>query len=190
VPITGASDHFVSEAIYLRDPDHHGIEIYRDRPREEWYDAEGNFRLGTIALDLDDLFDAMDDQPYEGQPAGTTMGHVHLHVADIDDTVRFYGEEGLGFEVMSLIPDQAAFLGAGGYHHHLGGNVWAGRGVSPPPPGTAALVHATVLLPDAGELERVAGLADAAGGRPERRGDGVLITDPGGNRLLLAVTGT
>lgn len=186
VPITGASDHFVSEAIYLRDPDHHGIEIYRDRPREDWYDAEGNFRMGTVPLDLDDLFDVLDEQPFEAQPRGTTMGHVHLHVADIDDTVRFYGEEGLGFDVMTLIPDQAAFLSAGGYHHHLGGNVWAGRGVGPPPPGTARLREATIVLPNAAELERVAGRADAAGGRPDRREDGVLVTDPGGNRVVLS----
>jgi catechol 2,3-dioxygenase len=188
VPITGASEHYVSEAIYLRDPDHHGIEIYRDRPREQWWDDEGNFRLGTAPLDLDDLFDALEgDEPFEAQPAGTTMGHVHLHVADVEETVLFYGEGGLGFETMALIPDQAAFLGAGGYHHHVGGNVWAGRGVGPPPPGTAALRHATILVPDAGELDRVAGKAEAAGGRPEPHDDGVLVTDPGGNRIVLSV---
>lgn len=183
VPISGASDHFVSEALYLRDPDHHGIEIYRDRPREDWYDADGAFRMGTIPLDVEDLLGVLDEQPFEGMPRGTTMGHVHLHVADVGESVDFYGA--LGFETMTVIGDQAAFLSAGGYHHHLGANVWAGRGVQPPPPGTAALRHATVLLPDAGERDRVAGLAEAAGGRPVAHEDGVLVTDPGGNRLLL-----
>jgi catechol 2,3-dioxygenase len=185
------SDHLVSEAIYLRDPDGHGIEIYRDRPRAEWPgDGHGGVRMDTLPLDTDSLIGVIDDPasvgPYPGMPGGTTMGHVHLHVADIADSERFYRDV-MGFDVMAHLPE-ATFLSAGGYHHHLGANVWAGRGVSPPPPGSAALRHATILLPDAAERDRVAGLIAEAGQEPETREDGVMVRDPGGNRLLLTTS--
>jgi catechol 2,3-dioxygenase len=189
VPLSGMSDHLVSEAIYLRDPDFHGIEIYRDRPRSEWPgDGRGGVEMATIPLDTDALIGALDGDPasagdYEGMPGGTTMGHVHLHVADIGDTERFYRDV-MGFDVMAHMPE-ATFLSAGGYHHHLGANVWAGRGASPPPPGSAALRHATIVLPDAAERDRVAGRIADAGQEPEAREDGVLVRDPGGNALLL-----
>src|SRR4051794_36003467 len=191
VPLSGMSDHLVSEAIYLRDPDWHGIEIYRDRPRAEWPgDGQGGVRMDTLPLDTDSLLETLDDPSsvgdYSGMPGGTTMGHVHLHVADIGDTERFYRDV-MGFDVMAHLPE-ATFLSAGGYHHHLGGNVWAGHGVSPPPPGSAALRHATVLLPDAAERDRVAGRIADAGQEPEAREDGVLVRDPGGNALLLAAS--
>jgi catechol 2,3-dioxygenase len=193
VPLSGMSDHLVSEAIYLRDPDWHGIEIYRDRPRSEWPgDGRGGVRMDTLPLDTDSLLTSIDDPSavgeYDGMPSGTTMGHVHLHVADIADTERFYRDV-MGFDVMAHLPE-ATFLSAGGYHHHLGGNVWAGRGATPPPPGSAALRHATILLPDAAERDRVAGRVADAGQEPEPAGDGdVLVRDPGGNALLLAAPG-
>jgi len=188
VPLSGMSDHLVSEAIYLRDPDWHGIEIYRDRPRADWPgDGRGGIRMDTLPLDTDALLGALDDpssvDEYSGMPGGTTMGHVHLHVADIADSERFYSDV-MGFDVMAHLPE-ATFLSAGGYHHHLGANVWAGRGVSPPPPGSAALRHATVLLPVASERDRVAARIADAGQEPEVREDGVMVRDPGGNQLLL-----
>jgi catechol 2,3-dioxygenase len=144
--------------------------------------------LDTLPLDTDSLLTAIDDPStagdYAGMPSGTTMGHVHLHVADIADTERFYRDV-MGFDVMAHLPE-ATFLSAGGYHHHLGGNVWAGRGVSPPPPGSAALRHATVLLPDSAERDRVVGRVADAGQEPVESDDGVLVRDPGGNALILA----
>jgi catechol 2,3-dioxygenase len=189
VPLSGMSDHLVSEAIYLRDPDGHGIEIYRDRPRAEWPgDGRGGVTMDTLPLDTDSLLGALDDPSslgdYAGMPGGTTMGHVHLHVADIADSERFYRDV-MGFDVMAHLPE-ATFLSAGGYHHHLGANVWAGRGVSPPPPGSAALRHATVVLPSVDERDRVAARIADAGQEPEARENGVLVRDPGGNQLLLA----
>jgi catechol 2,3-dioxygenase len=190
VPLSGMSDHLVSEAIYLRDPDWHGIEIYRDRPRSEWPgDGRGGIRMDTLPLDTDSLLGAVDDPAaageYGGMPSGTTMGHVHLHVADIADTERFYRDV-MGFDVMAHLPE-ATFVSAGGYHHHLGGNVWAGRGATPPPKGSAALRHATIVLPDAAERDRVAGRIADTGQDPVDAGDGdVLVRDPGGNALLLA----
>jgi catechol 2,3-dioxygenase len=189
VPLSGMSDHLVSEAIYLRDPDWHGIEIYRDRAREEWPRANGGqVAMDTIPLDTDSLVESLagtDVPDYEGMPAGTTMGHVHLHVADIPDTERFYTDV-LGFDVMARYGTDATFLAAGGYHHHVGANVWAGRGATPPPPGSAGLNHATIVLPDADERDRVAARVADAGQEPEPVDGGVLVRDPAQNGLLLA----
>ena len=188
VALSGLSDHFVSEAIYLRDPDQHGIEIYADRPRESW---EGQVAAGmtTLPLDVEALFDELDNpatETFEGLPVGTTMGHVHLRVATIPETVAFYRDV-LGFDLTASYGSQAAFLAAGGYHHHIGANTWESNGAAPPPPGTAALRQATIVLPDTAERDRVAGRVADAGQEPETGSDGVSVLDPSGNRLLLAV---
>jgi catechol 2,3-dioxygenase len=188
VPLTGMSDHFVSEALYLRDPDAHGIEIYWDRPREVW---EGRVfeRMTTLPLDVNDLLGELPDpeaEPFDGLPPGTVMGHVHLRVASIDDTVSFYCDV-LGFELMARLGQQAAFLAAGGYHHHLGGNTWESAGASAPPPGTAALRHATIVLPEAAERDRVLRrLADAGHVLTDEDGS-PLVHDPSGIVLALSV---
>jgi catechol 2,3-dioxygenase len=187
VQLTGASDHLVSEALYLRDPDGHGIEIYRDRPRDEWPRDGDGVRMASDPIDVADLLAAADGEATErfaGVPAETRMGHVHLHVADIDETEAFYRDV-LGFDVTAHLGDQATFLAAGGYHHHVGANVWAGRGASPPPPGSAALRHASVVLPDAAERDRVADRVGAAGGAVEDVDGGRLVRDPAHNALLL-----
>jgi catechol 2,3-dioxygenase len=186
VALTGLSDHAVSEAIYLRDPDRHGIEIYADRPRELW---EGKVaqQMTTVPLDVDDLLGELDDPAiasFEGLPDGTTVGHVHLRVADVDDTARFYRDV-LGMDVTAQLGSQAVFLSAGGYHHHLGGNVWESRGASPAPPGSATLRHATIVLPDAAERDRVAGRVAETGQEPEPFDGGVIVRDPSQNALLL-----
>jgi catechol 2,3-dioxygenase len=186
VPLLGMSDHFVSEALYLADPDGHGIEIYRDRPREVWEGRVG-VRMTTEPLDVADLLGELEDPaaaPFDGLPAGTDMGHVHLQVADVSEAVSFYRDV-LGFDLMAELFGSAAFFGAGGYHHHVGANVWHSRGASPPPPGTAALRHATITLPDAAERDRVAARVADAGRDPEARPDGVLVRDPSGIGLLL-----
>ena len=183
VALTGLSDHFVSEAIYLRDPDGHGIEIYCDRPREVWEGQVGR-RLTSMPLDAGSLLDELADpqsEPFDGLPAGTVMGHVHLKVAAIPETVAFYRDV-LGFALMAQLGSQAAFLAAGGYHHHIGANTWESAGATPPPPGTAALRHATILLPDAAERDRV--LARVA----ENGYDiaDATVRDPSGNALAFA----
>lgn len=186
VPLVGLSDHFVSEAIYLSDPDGHGIEIYHDRPRELW-EGQVMSRMTTDPLDVAALLAELDDPaaaPFDGLPAGTDMGHVHLQVADVADALSFYRDV-LGFDLMAELFGTAAFFGAGGYHHHVGANTWHSRGASPPPPGSAALRHATIVLPDAAERDRVAGRIADAGQEPEARPDGVLVRDPSGINLLL-----
>ena len=187
VPIAGLSDHFVSEAIYLSDPDQHGIEIYADRPRQAW-EGQVEAAMTTLPLDVEALLAELEDpasESFDGLPAGTTMGHVHLRVATIPETIEFYGDL-LGFDLMASYGSQAAFLAAGGYHHHIGANTWESSGATPPPPGTAALRRTTIVLPDAGERDRVAGRVADAGQEPESGSDGVVVHDPSGNRLLLA----
>lgn len=161
VELTGASDHFVSEALYLRDPDHHGIELYWDRPRVLW---EGRVnRMGTWPLDLDGLLAEEPAAPFEQLASGTTMGHVHLRVADVDDAVHFYRDE-LGLDLMAQLGSQAAFLSAGGYHHHVGANTWESAGAGAAPEGTAGLRHFTIVVPG---------------------GEAKTLTDSSGNVLVL-----
>jgi catechol 2,3-dioxygenase len=184
VPLTGLSDHFVSEAIYLRDPDRHGIEIYADRPRELWEGQVGR-RMTTDPLDVDDLLREVDDPEFEGLPGGTVMGHVHLKVAAIPETIEFYRDL-LGFDLVVERVPQAAFLSAGGYHHHLGANTWESAGAPPPPEGSATLRHATIVLPSAEERDEVARRVAEAGQEPEETPEGLIVRDPSGNRLALA----
>jgi len=186
VELQGLSDHDVSEAIYLRDPDHHGIEIYADRPRALWEGEVGRL-MTTLPIDVDDLLGELDDpaaEPFEGLPDGTGVGHVHLRVADIPAAVDFYNRV-LGFDVMAQAGPAAAFLSAGGYHHHVGANTWESRGASPAPSGSATLRHATIVVPHAAELDRVVGRVANEGQEPEPRESGVLVRDPSQNALLL-----
>ena len=188
VPLVGLSDHDVSEALYLADPDGHGIEIYRDRPRATWEGHVGE-RLTTMPLDVDSLLGELDDPasaPFEGLPDGTTMGHVHLKVADIPSSVGFYRDV-LGFDLTAQLGEQAAFLSAGGYHHHVGANTWESAGAPPAPPGSAALRHATVVLPDSGARDEVMGRIDAVGIPAEDQDGDPLVRDPSGNALVLRV---
>ena len=185
VQLDGLSDHFVSEAIYLHDPDEHGIEIYADRPRELW---EGQVdRLTTLPLDIQGLLSDLGDSAsasFDGLPEGTDMGHVHLQVSSLPESVAFYRDV-LGFELMASYGDQAAFLAAGGYHHHVGVNTWRSLGAAAPPPRAAALRYATIVLPDPDERDRVAARAAAAEAPTEAHPDGVLVRDPSGIALLL-----
>jgi catechol 2,3-dioxygenase len=174
IPLTGLSDHVVSEAIYLRDPDHHGIEVYADRPRERW-EGRVSQTMTTVPLDTDSLLADAGDAAFDGLPDGTRVGHVHLCVRDVAETIAFYRDQ-LGMGLTAHRGDQAAFLSAGGYHHHLGGNTWETRGAPPAPEGTARLLRFTVVVPDDEELARVA----------ERIG-GTEVRDPSGNQLLLSV---
>jgi catechol 2,3-dioxygenase len=173
VALTGLSDHFVSEALYLRDPDHHGIEIYADRPRELW-EGQVGLRLTTEPLDTNDLLATLEDpgsESFDGLAAGTVMGHVHLCVADVGRTVDYYRDV-VGFGLMAQLGDQAAFLSAGGYHHHLGGNTWQSAGRPYAPEGYARLTQMTIVLPDEASLDA---LAARVGGREVRDPSGIPI---------------
>jgi catechol 2,3-dioxygenase len=185
-PLAGASDHQVSEALYLSDPDGNGIEIYRDRPRDEWRYRQGSLEMATLPLDLEDLAGELrdgEDSP-EGMPPGTRIGHVHLQVGDLAQAESFYGGV-LRFEVTVREYPGALFLSAGGYHHHIGLNTWAGVGAPAPPPESVGLRSFEVLLPSSDDLERAVERARAAGAAVEPGEEGVLVPDPSRNGVLL-----
>jgi catechol 2,3-dioxygenase len=186
VLMAGASDHFVSEALYLRDPDHHGIEIYWDRPRQNWEGMVGE-RMTTLPLDVEDVFRELDDpetEPFNGLPTGTELGHVHLRVANVPETVAFYRDV-IGFGLMAQLGDHAGFLSAGGYHHHIGVNSWETAGRRQAPDDRAKLRRVNINLPDSESLDRIAGQVADSGVDVERDGDAVTFSDPSGNPMRL-----
>ena len=191
--IDGASDHLVSEALYLSDPDGNGIEIYRDREREQWpRSGSGQIEMATLPLDIDDLVSELQDAPIDPEadarmPAGTRIGHVHLQVADLESVKNFYSGV-LGFDVTVDTYPGALFVSAGGYHHHIGLNTWNSRGASTPPPGGVGLRAYEIELGDEAALAEVLGRVSAAGIAIETGADGgTLIRDPSGNGVLLTV---
>jgi catechol 2,3-dioxygenase len=184
-PISGASDHGVSEALYLTDPDGHGIEIYRDHPREEWpRRADGELAMVTDPLDAQGVMAAGEGSAWRGMPAGTVMGHVHLHVSQLREAERFYVEQ-VGFDLIQHFGGQAAFISAGGYHHHLGMNVWAGIGVPPASDEMARLLWYEIVLPNEEALEAVIERMRAAGIAVEAHDAGWLVRDPSQNGVVL-----
>ncbi len=150
----GQGDHLVSEALYIQDPDNNGIEIYRDRPKDTWkHDAVGHVVMTTDPVDVDGLLAASEGLQWNGLPAGTIIGHVHFHVGDLGKAKEFYIDL-LGFELTAHYGDAAMFISAGGYHHHIGLNVWAGQGAPAAPTDAAGIDYFTLLLPN--EEERTA----------------------------------
>jgi catechol 2,3-dioxygenase len=180
--LTGASDHLVSEALYLQDPEGNGIEIYRDRPRETWEGKVAEL-MTTMPLDLDDILGELDDpdEEFTGLADGTVMGHVHLRVREIPEAVAFY-RDALGFGITAQRGGQAAFLSAGGYHHHVGANTWESAGRGQAAPGHATLRRFTVVLPSAAERDELAARLDGV----KQTDAGPMVRDPSGNALLLA----
>ena len=188
-PISGASDHGISEAIYLPDPDGNGIELAADRPRERWGDLSDPTTIGPAPLDLEALLGTVaGDEPRPQADPALAVGHVHLHVGDVDRGLGFYRDV-IGFEVKTQFPS-AAFVSVGGYHHHLALNTWRGEGVPPAPEDSVGLRHWTVLLgpPDLDAVTRR--LADAGIDTSEDGAAGVIVRDPWKNALLLAARDT
>ncbi len=181
-PISGASDHGISEAIYLPDPDGNGIELAADRSRKHWGDLRDPATIGPRPLDLAGLLELASDEP--GRPhahPGLRVGHIHLHVGDIDRGLRFYRDV-LGFEVMTLF-ETAAFLSAGGYHHHIAFNTWRGKDVPPAPSGAVGLREWTVILDDDSQVDEVRRRVRAAWLEEEESQAGMLVRDPWSNAL-------
>ena len=179
----GASDHLVSEALYLRDPDGLGIEVYRDRPRSEWRVANGELAMASDPLDSAGVLAAGQDEPWTGMPRGTVMGHVHLHVGDLETASRFY-HDALGLDRTVWSYPGALFLSAGGYHHHLGLNTWAGRAARASED-DAKLLEWRIVLPAADDARLAAERLVAAGHSISRESEGWLATDPWGTPLRL-----
>lgn len=177
----GAADHGVSEALYLTDPDGLGIEVYADRPRETWQRVGRELFMTTEPLDLASLATAGGGQAWDGLPAGTTMGHVHLHVGDLAEARRFY-HGALGFDVTAWSYPGALFLSSGGYHHHLGTNVWGSRI-------NATDAHARLLdweLRIPGAAAEAAASVQSAGFHADREAAAWVAADPWGTRVVFA----
>jgi len=178
----GMSDHLVSEAIYLSDPDGLGIEVYADRPRASWGYSEGQLRMATEPLAVRDLVAAGGGQPWTGMPAGTVMGHIHLHVGDLAIAEAFF-HRALGFDKVVWNYPGALFLSAGGYHHHLGTNTWAPA--IPPGSDQARLLSWDLVLPAEADIAAALASLESSGYPVERDGDRPVARDPWGTRFRL-----
>ena len=186
IPLQGASDHLVSEALYLADPDGNGIEIYRDRPRPEWPRMGDTIQMATDPLDAEGVLAEAERAGvrFSGLPAGTTIGHIHLQVGEIPRAEEFYVRR-LGFE-MTAAMHSALFVSAGGYHHHIGLNTWTSRGQGPVS-GTAGLEEFSVVLPDPAAREAVVERLSAAGVAVDRGDGDPVAADPWQNRIRLGI---
>lgn len=180
----GMSDHLVSEAVYLTDPDGLGVEIYADRPRESWERDGSEIRMATDPLNVHGLLDAAGREPWRGVPPGTTIGHVHLHVGDIDRAAAFY-HDALGFDKVVWSYPGALFLSAGGYHHHLGTNVWA-RGASPAGEKDARLLQWTIVVPSSDGVDAARRSLEAAGYAVDVDDGAWSTSDPWGTVVRVA----
>lgn len=174
----GQGDHLVSEALYIQDPDNNGIEIYRDRPRDTWkHDADGNVVMTTDPVDVDGLLAASEGLNWTGLPAGTVIGHVHFHVGDLTEAKKFY-VDALGFTPTTHYGDSALFISAGGYHHHMGLNIWAGQGAPAAPANAAGIDYFTLLLPGSQDVLEVVERVKQAGYRVETADGITTVIDP------------
>lgn len=169
----GAADHLVSEALYLQDPDDLGIEIYRDRPRAEWTTRGRQLAMSSDPIDKHGIMAAAQAEPWSGMPAATRIGHVHLHVGSVDDARAFY-HDALGFDVIVWSYPGALFMSAGGYHHHLGVNTWAGPHAAAPAADEPRLISWDIVLPSASDVA-------AAARSVQERGYAASAEEPGGS---------
>jgi len=176
----GMSDHLVSEAVYLSDPDGLGIEVYADRPRDTWRYADDQIQMATEPLQVPDLVQAAQGEPWTGAPAGTVMGHMHLHVGDLTIADAFYRQL-VGFDVTTWTYPGALFFSAGGYHHHLGTNTWAPGPA--PGPDEARLLEWTLVVPAAADAAAIGARVTGVGAVVSVAGDDRVLTDPWGTRV-------
>lgn len=185
-PIGGASDHAVSEALYLTDPDGHGIEIYRDRPREEWEYPNDALKITVEPFDAAGVMATLQDSEasWDGLHHETIMGHVHLHVASIPEAEHFYGDL-LGFDMMARYGGQASFLAYNGYHHHLGMNTWAGVGVPPAPADAARLEWYEIRMRETAVYHQILANLNMANHPYQQNDDAIHLADPAGNQIRL-----
>ena len=182
----GASDHLVSEALYLTDRDGLGIEVYADRPRATWRRNGNDLAMDSLPLDFDALLETAGTGRWTGMPTGTVIGHLHLHVGDLQSAEAFYGDA-LGFDVTVRGYPGALFLSAGGYHHHLGTNTWAGVQAPRPTERDARLLEWQLILPDAHTVDAAAASMEGSGNVVRRTGGGWLVTDPWGTTLRVGI---
>ncbi len=183
----GMSDHLVSEALYLTDPDGLGIEVYADRARSTWNAVNDQIVMATKPLDVQNVIAAAEGKKWQGMPAGTVIGHVHLYVGDIDKAADFY-HAGLGFDKIVWNYPGALFMSAGGYHHHLGVNTWA-EGSPSATDYDARLLDWELVLPNSASADEAAGALEKAGYSVDRSGEIMRARDPWGTALRFLADG-
>lgn len=186
-PVDGASDHLVSEAIYLSDPDGNGIEVYADRPRDSWRREGGSIAMATQPLGVQSLIEAAGAGSYHEAPEGTKVGHVHLNVQQVPSAEAFY-RDALGLDLTARYGPQASFLSAGGYHHHVAVNTWGTLGGPRPPPGALGLREYTVRIPAREAFDALVERLRRTGAPMEADDGSVLTSDPSGNRVSVVAT--
>jgi catechol 2,3-dioxygenase len=179
----GMSDHLVSEALYLYDRDGLGIEVYADRPRDTWRTEGNQLAMAVDPLDVDSLVAAGGGSAWHVMPRGSVMGHVHLHVGDLQEASGFY-HRAMGFDLTAWNYPGALFMSAGGYHHHLGTNIWA-VGAEPPQPDDAQLLEWRMVLPSAEDVDAAAKSLADAGHAVTRGTPGIVVADPWGTRVRI-----
>lgn len=184
--IDGAGDHLVSEALYLSDPEGNGLEIYRDRPRETWQYEGNHIKMATLAVDLPALIAAAHPTPFRGIAQGTTIGHIHLQVHEVDEATNFY-TQALGFGYMAGYPE-ASFVSAGGYHHHIGVNTWHSRGAFPPPRGSLGLICYEIQLPSVEDKTDLLAHLQNLGYPSQTDSDRITLVDPSGIEIVITAT--
>ncbi|MBD8553202.1 VOC family protein [Rhizobium sp. CFBP 8762] len=186
VALDGASDHLVSEAIYLSDPEGNGIEVYRDKPREDWnFQPGGMVAMATLPLDLQALYDEAPKTDWHGMAARTALGHIHLQVSNIPEAEAFFRDV-LGLGVMARYPG-ATFFGSGQYHHHIGANIWNSRNAPKRESAMTGLSDYTIRFNDKAELDKAVAAAEALEMPTRRTANGVALTDPWGIGLTLGL---
>lgn len=185
-PLQGASDHLVSEALYLADPDGNGIEIYRDRPSSTWEWNDGEVVMATKPLDAEAVLSEGNGKPWTGLPSATLMGHIHLHVSELEQTENFY-QNGLGFEVVSNYHNQALFISTGHYHHHIGLNVWNGIGAPSPLENSVGLESFTLVFPSEEAREQAINQLREIGAAVSKENQDFFTKDPSGNIIRLVL---
>jgi catechol 2,3-dioxygenase len=185
-PLQGASDHLVSEALYLADPDGNGIEIYSDRPSEQWGWQNGLVEMTTERLDAEGLLAETQGRNWEGLPAGTVMGHIHLQVSNLQETEEFYCK-GLGFDLVNRYGQHALFVSSGGYHHHIGLNTWNSAGAGRSIPGSIGLQYFTLILPDSEAVSIIIDRLRQIRAEIKEGHEGTVVVDPSGIHIKLEV---
>lgn len=185
VQLEGASDHLVSEAIYLSDPEGNGIEIYADRPHDVWkFHQDGQVEMATHRLDLQALYNSVPEDAWNGMADGTAIGHIHLQVGDIPEADGFYRDV-LGLKLMARYPG-ASFFATGGYHHHVAANIWNSRGAAPRAEGMTGLSDFTMRFNDKAALDNAVQALDRLEIKTETRDGGIFLKDPWGIGLTLS----
>jgi catechol 2,3-dioxygenase len=185
-PLQGASDHLVSEAIYFADPDGNGVEVYADRPSSSWDWSNGEVKMSTEPIHAENLLAEGKDEPWTALPPETILGHIHLHVANLFEAETFY-IEGLGFNVVARLGNQALFISTGNYHHHIGLNTWNGVGAPTPPEHSVGLKWFSLTYPSEEVRAKTVNRLETIGFQVERKHGEEWVIDPSGNHIRLLV---